>query len=353
MSIPEERYERRPDDRRPVSGDGSRQVGGSGFSGDRAEPRMDGGSEEKLANALGWLSLGLGLAGLAAPGEVARLIGVRNDERNREVLRTVGVREIISGIGILAQPRPAPWLWTRVAGDMMDLALLARALGSEPEEKERLAATTAVIAGVTAVDLYCSQQLSRSANGTSEQEGQHEGAHRVRVVTINKPAEEVYQFWRNLENLPRFMANLESVQILDERRSRWRAKGPAGATVEWEAETTEDRPNELIAWQSLPGSDVQSRGRVTFCEAPGGRGTEVKVEMEYTPPAGMLGEKVAALFGKDPKQTLREDLRRLKQVLETGEVVISEGALYGPTFPQRAAKPPSDEDLAKVQLRAA
>jgi len=234
----------------------------------------------------------------------------------------------------------------------MDLALLGKALSSEPGQKDRLSAATAVIAGVTAVDLYCGQQLSR-AGEDGLQATENSSALRVQAITVRQPVDEVYRFWHRFENLPRFMANLESVQMINDRISRWRAKGPAGSTVEWEAETIEDLPNELIAWQSLPGSDVQHTGRVRFCEAPAGRGTEVKVEMVFRPPAGIVGEKIAFLFGKDPKQMLREDMRRFKQVMETGEVVLSEGALHGNTFPQRAATTPTEQDLAKAHLKAA
>jgi len=297
------------------------------------------------------LSLGLGLAGLAAPGAVAQLIGVPDEEETRSTLRAVGLREIASGVGILSQPRPAGWLWSRVAGDMMDLALLTKALKSDDTSKDRVTAATLAVAGITAVDLYASQQLSRSAGeDAADRAGQETGraVSRVRVVTIQRSPAEVYTFWRDLRNLPRFMNQLESVEIFDNSRSHWRAKGPAGVSVEWDAEIVEDRPNELISWRSLPGSQVENWGTVRFQEAPGGRGAEVRVEMQYAPPAGRMGATVARLLGKEPGQQLKEDLSRLKQVLETGEVVRSEGALYAPTFPQRPAQPPATEELAQA-----
>ncbi len=163
-------------------------------------------------------------------------------------------------------------------------------------------------------------------------------------LTINRPAEELYRFWRNLENLPRVMSHLESVTEYDGNRSHWVAKAPAGTTVEWDAEITEDRPNELIAWRSLEGADVSNSGSVRFMHATGKRGTIVMVEIDYGPPGGLLGAAVAKLFGEEPAQQVNDDLRRFKQVVETGEVVISEGTLLGTgATEQRAAQPASGE----------
>jgi uncharacterized membrane protein len=145
-----------------------------------------------------------------------------------------------------------------------------------------------------------------------------------RTVTVNRPVAEAYELWRNFENLPRFMRHLESVTVMDERRSHWVAKAPGGKRVEWDAETTEDRPNELIAWRSLPEADVYNAGEVRFNPAPGGRGTEVRVTLEYRPPLGKLGSKVAMLWREEPGQQVADDLRHFKQVLETGEIVFSD-----------------------------
>jgi len=140
-----------------------------------------------------------------------------------------------------------------------------------------------------------------------------------RSVTINKSPEELYRFWRNFENLPSFMDHLESVKVLDDKHSRWTAKAPAGATVEWQAEIYNEKENELIAWRSLAGSSVANAGSVLFKPAPGGRGTEVKVELDYEPPAGAIGAVVAKLFGEEPTQQVQEDLRHFKQIMEAGE----------------------------------
>lgn len=146
------------------------------------------------------------------------------------------------------------------------------------------------------------------------------GIHVEESVTINKPKEEVYRFWRSFENLPKFMKHLESVQVLGEGRSRWRAKAPAGQSVEWEAEIINEQEGELIAWSSLEGADVDNAGSVRFLDAPGGRGTEIRVTIEYIPPAGRLGSWIAWAFGEEPSVQIAEDLRRLKELLESGEV---------------------------------
>jgi uncharacterized membrane protein len=138
-------------------------------------------------------------------------------------------------------------------------------------------------------------------------------------TTINRPRQEVFAFWRNFENLPRFMDHLESVRVLDEGRSRWVAKGPAGTRVEWDAEIEDEVPNELIAWRSLEGADVDHAGSVRFTPGSGDI-TEVRVVLRYDPPAGKAGAAVARLFGEDPERQGAEDLRRLKQVLEAAEV---------------------------------
>jgi uncharacterized membrane protein len=123
-------------------------------------------------------------------------------------------------------------------------------------------------------------------------------------------------------------------------RSHWVAKGPAGTSVEWDAEITEDRPGERIAWRSVEGADVENSGAVSFEAAPGGRGTIVRVELEYNPPGGFLGAGLARLFGEEPGQQVDADLRRFKQVMETGEVVVSEGTVPGTgLMAQRPAQP--------------
>jgi uncharacterized membrane protein len=178
-------------------------------------------------------------------------------------------------------------------------------------------------------------------------------------ITVNRPPEEVYRFWRHFPNLPRFMEHLEAVEVIGDGRSRWTARGPAGTKAEWEAETAEIRPGELIAWRSVPGSAVDTSGVVRFKPAPGGRGTEVRVELRYDPPAGPIGKAVARLFGQAPQQQVASDLRRLKQVLETGQIIASEATLHGrphpahpPELVEDSQRPPAMVDVARAAPKA-
>ena len=172
-------------------------------------------------------------------------------------------------------------------------------------------------------------------------------------LIINRAPEELYQYWRDFENLPHIMRHLESVRTTGEGRSHWVAKAPAGTTVEWDAEVTEDRPNELIAWRSLEGSQVENSGSVRFEPAPGNRGTIVKVEINYTPPGGALGTLVAKLFGEEPGRQAQESLRAFKQLMETGEVVVSDGTVWdNGVLTQRPAGPLSSEEAAQSSSSA-
>lgn len=159
-----------------------------------------------------------------------------------------------------------------------------------------------------------------------------------RSVFINRPPEELYRFWRNLENLPKFMHHLKSVRSLDEKRSHWIAKAPAGRTVEWDAEIVNEKENELIGWRSLPGSDVESGGSVHFDKPLSGRGAIVKVAFQYNPPGGLLGAAFAKLFGEEPGQQVAEDLRRFKQLMEAGEIPTTEGQSSGRAWESRPVR---------------
>jgi uncharacterized membrane protein len=149
------------------------------------------------------------------------------------------------------------------------------------------------------------------------------------AATINRPADELYRFWRNFANLPRFMRHLVSVEQLDDRRSHWVAQAPGGRTVEWDAEIINEIPNELIGWRTLANADVISAGSVRFRTAGSDRGTEVHVRLQYEPPGGKVGAVVAWMLGEDPNHTIQEDLRRFKQLLETGEVPTTAGQPRG------------------------
>jgi uncharacterized membrane protein len=157
--------------------------------------------------------------------------------------------------------------------------------------------------------------------------------HTIRVeksVNINKSPEEIYQFWRKLETLPRFMNHLESVNVTDERHSHWVAKAPVGMKVQWDAEIVNDLENEFISWRSLENADVPNAGSVAFRQLEDGQGTEVSVVLEYDPPAGVLGATFARLFGEEPSVQVADDLQRLKRLLETGEAEPTDTQGEGP-----------------------
>jgi uncharacterized membrane protein len=145
------------------------------------------------------------------------------------------------------------------------------------------------------------------------------------TVTIDKPTDELFRFWRNFENLPKFMQHLKDVKMQGETKSHWVANAPLGATVEWDAEIFTEKENEMIAWKSLPGSQIMNAGTVQFRELSEGRGTEVKVELNYEPPAGGFGAAIAKLLGEDPEQQVREDLRHFKNLMEAGEIPTTKG----------------------------
>jgi uncharacterized membrane protein len=149
------------------------------------------------------------------------------------------------------------------------------------------------------------------------------------AATIDTTPDQMYTFWRNFENLPRFMHNLESVTVHDSKRSRWVSRGPAGSKVEWEAEIINEIPGQLIGWRSVDGSTVENAGSVHFTPATGGRGTVVRVELRYDPPGGKFGAAVSKLFGENPERQVREDLRRLKMLIETGEIATNDGQPSG------------------------
>jgi uncharacterized membrane protein len=180
-------------------------------------------------------------------------------------------------------------------------------------------------------DIYQALDLSTaSGSGDSRKAlGGSGGSQVEEAVTVNRPAADLFQFWRNLENLPRFMQHLDSVTVISDTESRWRARGPHGRPIEWTAEIINEIPNELIAWKSLNGSDVVSAGSVHFDEAGADRGTRIRVRLQYSPPGGKIGTAVAKLLGRDAASEIREDLRRFKQLVEAGEVATTNGQSRG------------------------
>jgi uncharacterized membrane protein len=282
---------------------------------------------EALARGLGWFSVALGVAELMAPRAVDRAIGAG---LHPSITRLCGLRELAAGAGLLTQADPRPWLWSRVAGDAIDLALLGGAMADAyDDERARLIGAVLAVAGVTALDVYAARASGpapRSAPGAMRRDGSIRVEH---SLGVNRSVEDCYRIWRNFDNLPRFMDHVKSVTVQDERRSHWVARGPVGMDVEWDAEITRDEPNSLLSWRSVEGSDVRNSGAVRFMPAPAGRGAIISVTMQYDPPGGALGKAVATLFGEDPDMTVREDMRRFKALLEAGETPTTEGQPHG------------------------
>jgi uncharacterized membrane protein len=308
--------------------------------------------KDAVTNFLGWFSIGLGLAEVFAPRQVARLIGVSEDEHTA-LLRFYGLRELAAGIGILTRPKPTYWMWNRVIGDTVDLVSLGRAMQSEDNDRSRLGLATLAVAGVTALDIASSVRLTSESNPAA---GHDEGSFRLpepqdgrqqvqAVVTVNKPIGEVYAFWKDPTNYARFMDQIDSIKLTSSGRSHWKAKAPAGLSVEWDAEVVTDRPNELLSWQSVDGSDIRNTGTVKFRKATGGRGTEVELEMDYQPAGGAVGARIAKMLEAIPKTQLKNDLRRFKQLMEIGEIVVSDATAVKGMQP---AQPPRTRERTVV-----
>lgn len=277
---------------------------------------------DSMSRALGWFSIGLGAAQIVAPRVLGRVIGVGD---HVVLMRVLGAREILNGVGILTQ-RPeqrAPWMWARVGGDVMDLGLLGAAGNHGPGHgRGRMMAATAAVAGVTAMDVYCAQKLTEQAIAPDGR------IHVTCSIALAVAPEKLYQFWRDPENLPRFMRHLEAVERIDDRRSHWKVKAK-GTSIEWDAEIVDDEPGRSLSWRSLEGSSVDHRGTIRFEPTSNDAGTIVRVDLEYRPPAGAVGATVAKIFGEDPETQIKGDLRAFKQLMETGEIATTRGQSSG------------------------
>ncbi len=262
-----------------------------------------------LARGLGWFSLALGAAELAMPKQLARGIGVPVGAKTSTIMRVLGAREVLSGLAVLVAPRRSLPLWARVAGDAIDLILLGSAARSR-SAAVRLAGAAVAVAGVAAIDVIAARRNQKALASSPI----------MYSVTINKPPGDVYAFYRDFTRFPEFMHYVESVTETG-ATSRWVAKLPTGNTITWDARLIEDRPEELIEWESIDGAPLKLHGRVTFEKTPGRNMTEVRVELTVGPGSTAL----AKLFAKPQ---IKGDLRRFKQVMETGEVLVSDASRH-------------------------
>lgn len=280
------------------------------------------GSAAGLGIALGWFSVGLGIAELLMPRTVARAAGLGG---RVPVVRAFGLRELASGAGILLRPHKPGWLWSRVAGDVLDLGLLA--VAGSPAQRNRVALSSALVAGITVLDMLAAYENQRMARA-----GQREapGAIRVRKsLNINRSPDECYRFWRDFENFPSFMQHVDEVRTLDATRSHWKVRAPLGQQVEWTAELSSDVPGQQLGWRTVENPAIDHAGVVRFAPGIGGRGTRVQVELSYRAPLGKAGAQIARLFGEEPSQQIEQDLRRFKQLIETGEIPTTIGQSAG------------------------
>jgi uncharacterized membrane protein len=215
--------------------------------------------------------------------------------------------------------------WERVASVAAGATLVYLATRQRPAN--RLVTSTGLGLVARGIGGYCPVNAAVGRNAdrsdTKVALSGSRGVHVYESITINRPAPELFRFWRDFSNLPRFMEHLDNVKMLSSTRSVWTAKAPAGMRVKWEADVINEIEGELIGWQSTENADVATAGSVRFVPAPGGA-TEIIVHLQYEPPAGKLGSLVASLFGEEPSQQIGADLRRLKTIVETGEVPRNE-----------------------------
>ncbi len=285
----------------------------------------------RLGMGMGWFSLALGLVHLARPLALSRYAGLPATRGTPRLMRGIGLRELATGAGILLRPHKPGWLWSRVAGDAFDLALLGWA--ARKRGNSRLSLTTAAVAGVTVLDALAAIEqvrLRRHEGNVGSSASEASGAIRVRkTVMINASPEACYRYWRNFENFPHFMKHVDEVRMLDATRSHWRVRAPLGQHVEWTAELDSDVPAQQLGWRTLPDAWVEHAGVVRFVPAIGGRGTRVDVDLRYRAPLGATGSRLAKLFGEEPSQQIDDDLRRFRQLIETGEIPTTIGQSSG------------------------
>jgi uncharacterized membrane protein len=286
----------------------------------------------RRSTAFGWFRVGLGLTQLLAPQAVARWAGIDDEhDSTRLTLRLIGARQVACGLGLLSQSRSVAWASAGVAGGIVDAVLLGTALQSRGAHTKRLLGAGAAVLGVACVDAYAAYGAQRQARDVDL-----EGIEVRESVTIARPPEAVYALLRDFKNLPQFMSHVQSVRV-DNGHSHWSVKGPLGSSIEWDAEIVEERENALIVWRSTAGADVAHQGRVEL-RALGDRDTELGIVLRYDPPLGKVGAAIAESLGVAPGQQISSDLRRLKQILETGEVLHSDASIHRGMHPARPSE---------------
>jgi hypothetical protein len=256
---------------------------------------------DSLASGLGWFSVGLGLAQIAMPDRVARIAGIEPTPNNIRLMRSFGMRELTSGVGILTQPMPDKWLWSRVVGDVLDLAMLGVALGKEENDRSRTLGATLAVLGVTGLDILAAREVAKK----------------------------------------REMAEIDDVSIGEKTVFRIitiRAH-PANVEKDW---------NEFVASQ---GSAESREATVTFAAAPGARGTEIRAELTWTPKAGKIGETAQRMRHKSPGQMLGRDLKHFKMLCEVGEITNSDASIHKHMHPAQPDRSLGNANLIEEEVR--
>lgn len=308
---------------------------------------------EKIARGLGWFSILLGMSELVCGRALARWLGMPGTET---LVRTYGVREITTGIGILASADPTPWIWSRVVGDALDAGSLAAGLHDENPREGNVAMALANIIAVTVLDVYCAHRLSAEQRPAlpahhdySNRSGLPSSAYRQRrrgntdhtatgtaleaaaqaSITIPRPADDLRALWLSPKAQTRIWEHFAEVTAVNDRTADWTAHGPAGGAYRWRTQT-EETGTDQVRWSTLDGADVPNAGSLTFRPAPGDRGTELHLTVRFDPPGGAVGQVVSKLFHIVPREIVLTALYRFRALALTGELPL--------TDPQPAAR---------------
>lgn len=275
----------------------------------------------QLSAALGWIGVGIGLAEILMPRTIAQTAGLPIQPR---LMRVLGTRELVTSAGILLQSQQTGWRWSRVAGDVLDLSLLAW-MGRRHQHR-RLSLLTALLAGMTALDMLAAYDKRRQRVAQRLTSGD---LRMHKSLYIQRPADECYRFWRNFENFPYFMQHVEAVQVVDATHTHWRVRTPLGQPIEWTAELFSDIPARQLGWRTIAGSAIEHTGVVRFVPTTAGNSTRLDIDMRYHAPSSKAGVMLAKILGEEPSQQIDDDLRRSKQLIETGEIATTVGQPSG------------------------
>ena len=273
----------------------------------------------ELGLTLAWIGAGIGIAELLMPRAVAKTTGLPPP-----FVRALGMRELLVSAGVLLRPRQPAWRWSRIAGDLLDLSLLAWAGRRTPNG--RLALITALFAGMTSLDVLA----TCDRRGQSARQGHLPNSIRIhKSLYIQRPPEACYGFWRNFENFPQFMRDVESVQVVDATRTHWRLRTLQGKPVEWTVELFSDIPSQQLGWRTIADAPIAHSGVVKFLPAYGHSSTRLEIDILYKTPTAQSMDMSSMPFTEEPSRQWDDDLRRFKQLLETGEIATTLGQSSG------------------------